>query len=75
MDVSKLNLAEAYDFASELQTILRTNKIEQQEVCQFIKMHPVHFSRKIQNPDSWKIGHLRQIEIYLKTRFAKQGKK
>lgn len=62
---SEITPSKFYTYIENLPTWLKRNKVRQSEAASAMGWTREYFNRKINNPNSWKLGELIDLETYI----------
>ena len=62
---SEITPSRFYVYIENLPTWLKKNKVRQSEAALALGWSREYFNRKINNPNSWKLGELIDLETYI----------
>lgn len=63
--VSEITAVKFYTYIENLPTWLKKNKVRQSEAALAMGWTREYFNRKVNNPNSWKVGELIDLETYI----------
>jgi hypothetical protein len=62
---SEITPSKFYSYIENLPYLLKQNKVRQSEAALALGWSREYFNRKINNPNSWKLGELIDLETYI----------
>lgn len=62
---SQITPSKFYAYIEKLPSWLKENKVRQSEAAMAMGWTREYFNRKINNPNSWKLGELIDLEMYI----------
>lgn len=62
---SEITAVKFYNYLENLPTWLKSKKVRQSEAALAMGWTREYFNRKVNNPNSWKVGELIDLETYI----------